>query len=72
MNIDNFISELSHILETSIEDVSMNDKLNKFETWDSLAMMTFVVIFRDKVEKEIDPMKIVKCIKVSDLFDLIN
>ena len=72
MNIDNFISELSHILETSIEDVSMNDELNKFETWDSLAMMTFVVIFRDKVEKEIDPMKIVKCIKVSDLFDLIN
>lgn len=72
MNIDNFISELSHILETSIEDVSMNDELNKFETWDSLAMMTFVVIFRDKVKKEIDPMKIVKCIKVSDLFDLIN
>ena len=45
----------------------MNDELNKFKAWDSLAMMTFVVVFRDKTKKEIDPMQVVKCLKVSDL-----
>ena len=72
MNTDNFISELAYILETSVEKISMDDNLNNFSAWDSLAMMTFVVVFRDKTKKELDPMKVVKCSKVSDLFKLVN
>lgn len=72
MNKDNFISELAYILETPIDKISMDLQLNNFKAWDSLGMMTFVVIFRDKVEKEIDPTKVAKCLKVSDLFDLVN
>ena len=72
MDTNNFVSELAFILETSIEEISMNDELNNFRAWDSLAMMTFVVVFRDKTKKEIDPMQVVKCLKVSDLLDLIS
>jgi len=72
MDTNNFVSELAYILETSIEEISMNDELNNFRAWDSLAMMTFVVVFRDKTKKEIDPMQVVKCLKVSDLLDLIS
>ena len=72
MNTDNFIRELAYVLETPIEKISMDVQLNNFKAWDSLGMMTFVVIFRDKVEKEINPMKVAKCSKVSDLFDLVN
>lgn len=72
MNKDNFISELSYILETSTENISINDELKKYTSWDSLAMMTFVVVFREKAKKEIDPMQVVKCLKISDLLKLVN
>jgi acyl carrier protein len=68
----NFTSKLAKILETSITKVSMNDELNKFKVWDSLAMMTFVVVFKDEANKELDPMKVAKCLKVSDLYDLVS
>ncbi len=72
MNTNTFLSEMANILETSSEKISIDDQLNKFQAWDSLAMMTFVVIFRDKVEKEIDPMKVSNCVKVSNLYDLVK
>ncbi len=72
MNTDNFINELAYVLEVSSNEITMNDELNKFKAWDSLAMMTFVVVFRDKTKKEIDPMQVVKCLKVSDLLKLVS
>ncbi len=72
MDVNYFKKELAHILETSIDNVSMEDELDKFETWDSLAMMTFVVFFRDKTVKELDPMKVSKCLKVSNLLELLK
>ena len=72
MNKDEFITELAYVLETPSDKISMDDELNNFKAWDSLAMMTFVVVFRDKVKKEIDPMQVVKCIKISDLLELIS
>lgn len=72
MNTDNFINELAYVLEVSSNEVTMNDELNKFKAWDSLAMMTFVVVFRDKTKKEIDPMQVIKCLKVSDLLELVS
>jgi acyl carrier protein len=72
MDVNYFIKELSNILETSIEEISMDDVLDKFESWDSLAMMSFVILFRDQTKKEIDPMKVLKCSTVSNLFDLIK
>lgn len=52
MDVNYFKKELAHILETSIDNVSMEDELNKFETWDSLAMMTFVVFLETKLQKK--------------------
>ena len=72
MNTDNFINELAYVLEVSSNEITMNDQLDKFKAWDSLAMMTFVVVFRDKTKKEIDPMQVVKCSKVSDLLELVS
>jgi acyl carrier protein len=72
MNTDNFINELAYVLEVSSNEITMNDELNKFKAWDSLAMMTFVVVFRDKTKKEIDPMQVLKCLKVSDLLKLVS
>ena len=72
MNTNTFLSEMADILETSSEKISINDQLNKFKSWDSLAMMTFVIVFRDKVDKEIDPMKVSNCLKVSNLYDLVK
>tara|TARA_B100001057_G_scaffold412682_1_gene428883 strand:+ start:636 stop:854 length:219 start_codon:yes stop_codon:yes gene_type:complete len=72
MNKDEFITELAYVLETPSDKISMDDELNNFKAWDSLAMMTFVVVFRDKVKKEIDPMQVVKCIKISDLLQLVS
>jgi len=72
MDVNYFLKELSVILEVSIKDVSMKDKLSKFDKWDSLAMMSFVIFFRDKAKNEIDPMKVSKCQSISNLFDLIN
>jgi acyl carrier protein len=72
MNTDNFINELAYVLEVSSNEITMNDELNKFKAWDSLAMMTFVVVFRDKTKKEIDPMQVLKCLKVSDLLELVS
>ena len=72
MDVNYFIKELSNILETSIEEISMDDVLDKFESWDSLAMMSFVIFFRDKTNNEIDPIEVSKCQSISSLFDLIN
>ena len=72
MNKDEFITELAYVLETPSDKISMDDELNNFKAWDSLAMMTFVVVFRDKGKKEIDPMQVVKCIKISDLLQLVS
>jgi len=72
MDVNYFIKELSSILETSVEEILMDDVLDKFESWDSLAMMSFVIMFRDQTQKEIDPMKVLKCSTVSNLFDLVK
>ena len=72
MDTNSFMNELAYILETSADKISMKNDLNKFESWDSLAMMTFVVVFRDKVEKEVDPMKVSKCLKVLDLYGIVK
>lgn len=72
MDSNTFIGEMANILEISSDKISFDDPLNKFKAWDSLGMMTFVVIFRDKVEKEIDPMKVSNCVKVSNLYDLVK
>ncbi len=72
MDINYFKKELASILEISIDKLSINDELSKFESWDSLAMMSVVVIFREKSSNEIDPIKVSQCNKVSDLLDLVK
>ena len=72
MDVNYFKKELASILEISIDKLSINDELSKFESWDSLAMMSVVVIFREKSSNEIDPIKVSQCNKVSDLLDLVK
>lgn len=72
MDVNYFKKELAKILEISIDKLSINDELSKFDSWDSLAMMSFVIIFREKSSNEIDPIKVSQCNKVSDLLDLVK
>jgi acyl carrier protein len=66
-----FYDEMSQILEIDKKKIIKDNYLNKFSAWDSLGMMTFIIRFKDKTTKKIDPVSVGKCKKISDLKKLI-
>ena len=67
MNELKFYEELSSILEVDKNTISEKSKLKTFKAWDSLGMMTFVVIFKKFTKKEINPIHVARCQTVKDL-----
>ncbi|HGF7511281.1 phosphopantetheine-binding protein [Vibrio cholerae] len=70
MSIENKLLEIiSDILE--IDDVTLETELNE-ESWDSLAVVTFISEADNEFDKVVSPSEVNKATKVADLLELIK
>ncbi len=71
MNSDTFYKKLASVLDMEGKKINDKDKLNKFKSWDSLGMMSFVITFKDLSKKKINPVQVGKCKYAGDLKKLV-
>tara|TARA_Y100000389_G_C17371134_1_gene469087 strand:- start:573 stop:791 length:219 start_codon:yes stop_codon:yes gene_type:complete len=71
MNSETFYKKLASVLDIEGSKIKDKDELNKFKSWDSLGMMSFVITFKDLTKKKINPVEVGKCKFAGDLKKLV-
>ena len=65
-----FIAKMAEILEEDENKVSIDSNLDDFDSWDSLARITFLVFVSDTFKKRIDGFLIKEAKTVRDLYNI--
>jgi len=71
MTKNEFIGDLTEMLETKIGVIQIDSLLNDLENWDSLAVLNFIVLADSKYSQSIAPAQLQQCSTVADLFKLV-
>jgi acyl carrier protein len=73
MEIEKKISLLSEILEAQVSDISPDDLLDKFSSWDSMAALSLIVMLEENFNKsDIDGKMIKSFIFVRDILNIME
>lgn len=70
MNEQTFITKIAEIVEEDECSVSIDSKLDNFDSWDSLARITFLVFVSDTFKKRIDGSLVKEAKTVRDLYNI--
>lgn len=65
-----FIAKMAEILEEDENKVSIDSNLDNFDSWDSLARITFLVFVSDMFKKRIDGSLIKAAKTIRDLYNI--
>ena len=69
MNKEQFIKDFAELLETE-QDLSEDTVLDDIEEWDSLASVTVMVMFKQKMGLQLEAEKLHNCKTVGDIWKL--
>lgn len=72
MSKQEFLNELSEIMEMPTGSLQGGEKLADLEGWTSMAMMSFIAFADEKLEKQVSPRAFVNCATVDDLAALVG
>lgn len=70
MDEKTFITKVAEIVEEDECSVSINSNLDDFDSWDSLARITFLVFVSDTFKKRIDGSLVKEAKTVRDLYNI--
>ena len=69
---DRFIILLSEVLERDENLIKATDDFRDYEEWDSLAVLSFMLMLEEEYKTGIDRKKLDECETINDLFKLIS
>ncbi|MGJ7919526.1 hypothetical protein [Neobacillus sp. LXY-4] len=72
MKKEKFLEELGHLLEVERAELTNNYYLEDNENWDSLALISVIVMFDEHFQQTVSNEAIRECIVVGDLLKLVN
>lgn len=72
MEKENFLLELSELLEIDRQEFTSDYVLEENENWDSLALISVIVMFDEHFKMSVSNEDLRKCQVVGDLFKLIS
>jgi len=73
MEIEKKIEILSEILEAQVSDISPDDILDKFSSWDSMAALSLIVMLEENFNRsDIDGKMIKSFIFVRDILNVME
>ncbi|MFF2446717.1 acyl carrier protein [Neobacillus sp. NPDC058068] len=72
MEMDNFLAELADLLEIEKSDLNSDYRFEENENWDSVALISVIVMVDENFQLTISNEAIRKCMNVEDLLKLIN
>lgn len=65
------IEIIAEVMELEAEAIDIEDMLDSYDEWDSLAALSFVAVMDAKYNKTVDVNKLKEVITVQDLMNLI-
>lgn len=72
MNINEFTKEFAQILETEVSSLKPESLLSSFETWDSVAYLTAMVLIDEKLGITVRPEIISRAEKFEDILNAVK
>ncbi len=66
------MEELVDVLEMDLDEFNENTVLNDLETWDSVAVLSFIALMDEKFGKQFHATEITACKTVSDLLNIMQ
>ena len=72
MKNEDIMIALADILEVEPNAISADDKLEDFEAWDSVAVLSVISLYTDITGKFIHASEILKMTTVSDIINLLS
>lgn len=72
MQIEDFLVELAELLELERAELTSNYQLEENENWDSLALISVIVMIDEHFQLTISNEELRRCAVVGDLLNLIN
>jgi acyl carrier protein len=72
MNLENFLVELADLLEIERQELISDYQLDENDNWDSLALISLIVMFDEHFQQIISNESLRKCNVVGDLLKLVN
>lgn len=70
MTPESFLLDFSEILEIDVSEISMNTKLAELSIWDSVNVLSYMMLVDEKMGRQVDPEGVKGAQTVSDLYDL--
>ena len=71
MTESEFLGEMQNVMDVS-KDVSMDDRLDEYEEWDSLALVTFLSAMRPYTHQKLDTKKVRNAKRIGELYQLVQ
>lgn len=68
--IKSLIEDLKEILDVS--EIIETDKLEDFDNWDSLAILSIIISFDDNFDQTLTRDQVTSCTSINDLLNLVN
>lgn len=72
MTRNEFLLEMDNILELPAGTLRGDEKLDELDNWDSMALITLIVLAESNNGVRISPAQVVNCFTVGDLLRLAN
>lgn len=70
MTPEEFIENFAEILEISADSISLETALDTLPTWDSINVLSYMMMVDEKLAKQVDPDAVANAQKVSDLYTI--
>ena len=70
MTPDEFLANFADILEVSPDSISLDTQLDSLANWDSINVLTYMMMVDEKLSKQVDPEKVASAQAVSDLYTI--
>ena len=71
-NLDRFINLLADVLERDEHLINIEDEFRDYAEWDSLALLSFMVMLEEEYSKSFKRTDLDDCITINDLFQIIQ
>lgn len=70
MTPDQFLTDFAEILELPVSDLTMDQALDDLSVWDSINVLSYMMLVDEKLGKQVDPEAVKSSTTVRDLYDL--
>ena len=71
-NQNHFIKLLAEAIERDEDLINFEDDFRKYEEWDSLGLLSVMVMLEEEYSTNINRDDLDNCITISDLFQFVN